>query len=145
MSESPDWQRNTVAMRFEVPPTPSPAEWEDIVLTWRARSHAAYDAYEAAVPRLRALRGVVGAVARLHAPEGSQAPSCAACGPDAVWPCVTVKLIGAELGIPLPEWTGLLGGRPEPLDAPIPPVPTHAGLPAAPRPHAFVDLHDTTE
>lgn len=124
------FQRNAVAFRMEVPTlkVPTLEEWEEQVRAGRQRAHTALERATDALGRLRALPGALGAVARLHVPAGSEwdrwaCEGCEGCCDRPAWPCATVETIADELGIVLPASYDLPARDPEPLDAPIPPLP----------------------
>lgn len=149
-----EWNHNSIAIRAEwPPPVPSPEEWEADVRNRRERAHTALQLATDALARLRRLSGALGAVARLHVPRGGEfdrwgCDGCEACCDTVDWPCSTIITIAEELDIKLPNYYDLPRGDLEPLDAPIPPLPTHWLEPVdgtdyflrLPRPESFVTL-----
>lgn len=74
---------------------------------WKLREVAAWQVFDAMVPRLEALTDpTVRAVLALHSTESHDRPECAECytGDDhEVWPCSTVKVIAEANKIRVPD------------------------------------------
>lgn len=103
LSFEPDWERNTIAFRMEVPPPLSPEEAARLRVEWAARQAAEAEGRDTFEAALRAAGGLPAAMLDLHARSEYEPRDRCVAEDDVGWPCETLTLLAEHAGIEVPE------------------------------------------